>query len=134
MPWIEWYDNLAKPSWTPAPATIGLIWMLLYPVIVISFGFVFLKAFQGMVPRSLAVPFAINLVANLLFMPIFSGMRSVPLAAVDILIVWGTIIWCVVAVWPHFKSVAVAQGPYFVWVSIAMVLQMSITWMNWGKS
>ena len=134
MSWIEWYDNLAKPSWTPAPATIGLIWMLLYPVIVISFGFVFLKAFQGMVPRSLAVPFAINLVANLLFMPIFSGMRSVPLAAVDILIVWGTIIWCVVAVWPHFKSVAVAQGPYFVWVSIATVLQMSITWMNWGKS
>jgi len=134
MPWIEWYNNLAKPSWTPAPATIGLIWMLLYPVIVISFGFVFLKAFQGMVPRSLAVPFAINLVANLLFMPIFSGMRSVPLAAVDILIVWGTIIWCVVAVWPHFKSVAVAQGPYFLWVSIATVLQMSITWMNWGKS
>ena len=94
----------------------------------------FLKAFQGKGPRSLAVPFAINLVANLLFMPIFSGMRSVPLAAVDILIVWGTIIWCVVAVWPHFKSVAVAQGPYFVWVSIATVLQMSITWMNWGKS
>jgi tryptophan-rich sensory protein len=134
MLWIEWYDNLAKPSWTPAPATIGLIWMLLYPIIVISFGFVFLKAFQGKVPRSLAVPFAINLVANLLFMPIFSGMRSVPLAAVDILIVWGTIIWCLVAVWPHFKSVAVAQGPYFVWVSIATVLQMSITWMNWGKS
>ena len=134
MPWIEWYDNLAKPSWTPAPATIGLIWMLLYPVIVISFGFVFLKAFQGKVPRSLAVPFAINLVANLLFMPIFSGMRSVPLAAVDILIVWGTIIWCVVAVWPHFKSVAVAQGPYFVWVSIATVLQLSITAMNWGRS
>ena len=134
MSWNEWYDNLAKPSWTPSPATIGLIWMLLYPVIVISFGFVFLKVFQGKVPRSLAVPFAINLVANLLFMPIFSGMRSVPLAAVDILIVWGTIIWCLVAVWPYFKGVAVAQGPYFVWVSIAMVLQMSITWMNWGKS
>ena len=134
MSWNEWYDNLAKPSWTPSPATIGLIWMLLYPVIVISFGFVFLKVFQGKVPRSLAVPFAINLVANLLFMPIFSGMRSVPLAAVDILIVWGTIIWCLVAVWPYFKGVAVAQGPYFVWVSIATVLQMSITWMNWGKS
>ena len=134
MSWNEWYDNLAKPSWTPSPATIGLIWMLLYPVIVISFGFVFLKVFQGKVPRSLAVPFAINLVANQLFMPIFSGMRSVPLAAVDILIVWGTIIWCLVAVWPYFKGVAVAQGPYFVWVSIATVLQMSITWMNWGKS
>ena len=134
MTWIEWYDSLLKPSWTPSPSTIGLIWTILYPVILVSFGFVFLRAFQGKVPRMVAVPFAINLVANLLFMPIFSGMRNVPLAAADILIVWATIIWCVVAVWPHFKWVAVAQGPYFVWMSIATVLQLSITWMNWGKS
>lgn len=134
MTWIEWYNTLEKPSWTPSPGTIGLIWTLLYPVIVVSFGFVFLKAFQGKIPRMVAVPFAINLIANLLFMPIFSGMRSVPLAAADILIVWATIIWCVVAVWPHFKWVAVAQGPYFVWVSIATVLQLSITAMNWGRS
>ena len=133
MTWMEWYDNLAKPTWTPSPATIGLIWTILYPIIAVSFGFVFVRLFQGKVPRIVAVPFAINLVANLLFMPIFSGLRSVPLATVDILIVWATIIWCVVAVWPHFKWIAVAQGPYFVWVSIATVLQLSITWMNWGR-
>jgi tryptophan-rich sensory protein len=55
-----------------------------------------------------------------------------PLAAVDILVVWVTIIWMMVAVWKHYKWVAVAQVPYFVWVSIATVLQLSITWMNWG--
>jgi translocator protein len=133
MTWMQWYDNLAKPTWTPSPATIGLIWTLLYPVIVVSFGFVFLKAFHVKFPGFVTLPFAINLVANLLFMPIFSGMRSLPLAAADILIVWTTIIWCVVVIWPHFKWVAVAQGPYFVWVSIATVLQMSITAMNWGR-
>jgi len=41
MPWTEWYNSLAKPVWTPAPATIGLIWQILYPIILISFGFVF---------------------------------------------------------------------------------------------
>ncbi len=133
MTWMEWYDNLAKPSWTPSPSTIGLIWMILYPIILVSFGFVFVRAFQGKVPRMVARPFAINLIANLLFMPIFSGLRSVPLAAVDIVIVWATIIWCVVAVWPHYKWVALVQGPYFVWVSIATVLQLSITAMNWGR-
>ena len=30
MPWIEWYNSLAKPVWTPAPATIGLIWQILW--------------------------------------------------------------------------------------------------------
>ena len=34
------------------------------------------------------------------------------------------------AVWPHYRWVAAAQVPYFVWVSIATVLQLSITWMN----
>ena len=122
MPWIDWYNSLAKPSWTPAPSTIGLIWQILYPIILVSFGFVFVQAFQGKVPWWVAVPFAINLVANLMFMPIFSGLRNVPLAALDILVVW-----------PYYKWVAVAQVPYFGWVSIATVLQLSITWMNWGR-
>jgi tryptophan-rich sensory protein len=133
MTWMDWYNSLAKPSWTPAPSTISLIWMILYPIILISFGFVFVQAFRSKSPRIVAVPFAVNLVANLLFMPIFAGLRSVPLAAVDIVIVWATIIWCIIAVWRHYRLVAVAQGPYFVWVSIATVLQLSITAMNWGR-
>src|ERR1700693_2449160 len=115
MTWMEWYSSLAKPSWTPAPSTISLIWTSLYPIILISFGFVFVQAFRGKARRKVAVPLGVTLVANLLFMPIFSGLRSVPLAAVDIVIVWSTIIWCVVAVWPPHKWVAVVPGPYLLW-------------------
>jgi translocator protein len=100
MTWMEWYNNLAKPAWTPAPATIGLIWQILYPVIFISFGYVFVQTFRGKVGWLVALPFAINLVANLIFTPIQFGMRNLPLAAVDILVVWATIIWCVAAAWP----------------------------------
>jgi benzodiazapine receptor len=131
MTWIDWYNSLAKPSWTPAPSTIGLIWQILYPIILVSFGFVFVQAFRGKMPWWVAAPFAVNLVANLTFMPILAGLRNLPLASLDILIVWSTIIWMTVAIWPHYKWVAVAQMPYFVWVSIATVLQLSITWMNW---
>ena len=55
MTWMEWYDSLSKPSWTPAPSTISLIWTILYPVILVSFGFVFVQAFRRRVPN---VPFA----------------------------------------------------------------------------
>lgn len=134
MNWLDWYNALAKPSWTPSPGTISLIWTILYPIILISFGFIFVRVAQGKAPRSAALPFAINLVANLLFMPIFAGLRNVPLATVDIVIVWTTLVWCVVAVWPVYKWVAVAQAPYFAWVSIATVLQLSIAALNWGAS
>jgi tryptophan-rich sensory protein len=133
MTWMVWYDSLLKPWWVPAPWVISLIWTILYPVILVSFGFVFVQAFRGKLPWRVALPFVKNFVANLLFMPIFSGLRNVPLAAADIVIVWVTILWCMVAVWPHYRWVALAQGPYFVWVSIATVIQLSITWMNWGR-
>lgn len=133
MTWIEWYNSLEKPSWTPAPATIGLIWQILYPVIVISFGFVFVQAFRGKIGWIVALPFAINLIANLIFTPIQFGMRNLPLAAVDILLVWVTILWCMIAIWQHSKWVSLAQVPYLIWVSIATVLQLTMTIWNWGK-
>jgi tryptophan-rich sensory protein len=55
------------------------------------------------------------------------------LAAVDILVVWASILWLMVAVWPHFRWVSLVQIPYLIWVSLATVLQLSITIMNWGK-
>jgi tryptophan-rich sensory protein len=83
VPWLDWYQSLSKPAWTPAPRTIGLIWQILYPVIIATFGFVFVQAGRGRLPLLVALPFAINLVANLIFTPIQFGMRNLPLAAVD---------------------------------------------------
>ncbi len=57
-------------------------------------------------------------------------MRSLTLAAIDIVIVWATIVACIIAIWPHYKWVAIAQVPYFIWVSIATVLQLTITLWN----
>jgi benzodiazapine receptor len=132
MTWMDWYNALEKPAWTPEPSTIGLIWQVLYPVIVVTFSFVFVQAIRRKVPAMVALPFVVNLVANLLFTPIQFGLRNMPLATADILIVWATIVWMSMAVWEHHKWVAALQVPYFVWVSIATVLQLSITWMNWG--
>ncbi len=131
MPWTQWYDSLIKPSWTPEPSTIGLVWQCLYPIILITFVFIFAQAIRKKIPWMVALPFAINLIANIAFTPIQFGLRNLPLAAVDIVIVWATIIWMIAVSWKHYRWVAIAQVPYFIWVSIASVLQLSITWNNW---
>ena len=107
--------------------------MILYPIILVSFGFIFLQAMRGKISCKVALPFAINFVANLAYMPIFSGLRNVPLAGLDIVIVWTSIVWCVVAVWPVYRWVAIAQLPYFVWVSTATLIQLNIVAMNWSS-
>jgi tryptophan-rich sensory protein len=131
MTWMEWYDSLLKPSWTPEPATIGLMWQILYPIILITFGFVLVQAVRKKVPWKVALPFIINLAANLAFTPIQFGLRSLFLAAADIVVVWATIIWMMIAIWKYYRWVAIAQLPYLAWVSIATVLQLSISWSNW---
>lgn len=130
MDFMTWYQSLAKPAWTPDPATIGLVWQVLYPIILVTFGFVFVQAVRKKIDWRVALPFAINLVANLVFTPIQFGLRNLTLAALDILVVWVTILWMIAAVWKHYRWVAIAQLPYLIWVSIATVLQLSITWMN----
>ena len=131
MSWMEWYNSLVKPEWTPEPATIGLVWQILYPIILVTFGFVFIQAIRRKIPWRAAVPFALNLAANLAFTPIQFGLRSLLLAAADILLVWGTILWMMFAIWKFYRWIAVAQIPYLVWVSIATALQLSISWSNW---
>ncbi|MDG2282299.1 MAG: tryptophan-rich sensory protein [Longimicrobiales bacterium] len=133
MEFRDWYNALRKPSWTPEPEFIGLMWQIIYPIIIVTFGFVFLQAVRGNLPRTVALVFAINLAANLVFTPIQFGLRNLPLASIDILIIWGTIIWMVMSVWTFHRWIAFAQIPYFAWVSVASVLQLSITWMNRGS-
>jgi tryptophan-rich sensory protein len=130
MDWKQWYDSLDKPNWTPEPATIGFIWQCLYPVILVTFSYVFWKAIRREIPWQVALPFAINLFANLIFTRIQFGLRNLPLATLDILIVWITILWMIIAIWKHHPWIAFAQVPYFIWVSTATILQILITWNN----
>lgn len=128
--WRSWYDNLSKPSWTPSSQFIGTVWSILYPIILFSFGFVFLKAMKGEIPKKILLPLFINLGANLAFSPIQFGLKNLPLAALDILTVLGTIVWIMIAIWPYYKWVALAQIPYLTWVLVATTLQIQITLSN----
>ena len=130
MTFMDWYNSLAKPAWTPEPAFIGLMWQIIYPIIIVTFGFVFVQAARKKIPGPVVIPFLVNLVANLIFTPIQFGLRNLTLASIDILVVWGSIIWLVVAIWKYHRWIALAQAPYLAWVSTATVLQLSISWMN----
>ena len=130
MSWMQWYESLQKPAWTPEPGTISIIWQVLYPIILFSFSYVFLKAVRGKIPQAIALPFAVNLVANLAFMPILFGLRSLVLASFDIVVVLATIVWGMGMIWRYHRWVAIVQIPYLIWVAIATCLQLAITQMN----
>jgi tryptophan-rich sensory protein len=103
---------------------------VLYILIFASFGTVFYKVFTKQLPWIVALPFVLNLFFNFIFTPIQFGLRNNLLAAVDILLVLGTLIWAIYAIYPHVKWIAYIQIPYLLWVTFATVLQLTITYLN----
>lgn len=124
------YETWVQPFFAPPSWIFGPVWSVLYLIIAVSYGWVFYKIFQGDIPKLVAVPLVINLVANLSFTPVQFGLQNLPLASVVILIVLGTIIWSMWLMWSIERWFVYAQIPYLLWVSFATVLQLSITYLN----
>jgi benzodiazapine receptor len=125
-----WYAQLVKPFFAPPAAVFGPVWTVLYIIIVISFGFVLVQYLKRRLPFSVLLPFILNLVFNAAYTPIQFGLRNNALAAVDILLVLGSLVWALAIIWRRARWVAYANIPYLLWVSFATVLQLSITWLN----
>lgn len=126
-----WYASLVKPVFAPPAWLFAPVWTVLYILIAISFGRVFVMAWQKQIGLMIALPFILNIVFNLAFTPTQFGLQNNILAAIDIILVLATIVWAMVAIYPYAQWITYIQIPYLVWVSFATVLQLTITYLNW---
>ncbi|MFA6177448.1 MAG: TspO/MBR family protein [Candidatus Paceibacterota bacterium] len=137
----SWYSQLIKPTWAPPSWLFGPVWTFLYVLIAVSFGKVFWMAWQKQITLLVALPFLLNLIFNFAFTPLQFGLQNNFLAAVDILLVLGTLIWGMIAI--YFASqelvsvggssimwIVYIQIPYLLWVSFATILQLTVTFLN----
>ncbi len=124
------YSELLKPSWAPPSWIFGPVWTFLYILIAYSFGTVFYKLVTKQIPFVVALPFILNLIFNFSFTYFQFGLKNNTLAAIDILLVLGTLVWAMIAIFPHARWITYIQIPYVLWVSFATVLQLTITFIN----
>lgn len=130
MTTYSWYQKLKKPSWAPPAKVFGPVWTVLYLLIAISFGAVLMFSIQQTLPLIVVLPFVVNLMANLAFTPLQFTLKSNTLASIDIVIVLGSLLWAMTAIFPYAPWILYMQIPYLLWVSFATLLQLTITWMN----
>lgn len=139
----EKYQAFIKPDWAPPSWVFGPVWTILYGMIVVTFGAVFWKAYQGQIPWFVAMPFLLNLLGNALFTPLQFGLQSNVLASLDIVLVLITLLWALYGLYAfglttHIETgaspytwIIVANLPYLFWVIFATALQLTITYLNW---
>ena len=140
---IEHRDGQIKKASLEAVRTAANIAATLgSTVIAVSFGTVFYKAFTKQIPWIVALPFALNLIANVAFTPIQFGLKNNLLASADILLVLGTLVWALFAIYsfgltlhietgaPTYAWIVYANVPYLLWVAFATTVQFGITYLN----
>ena len=130
METLNWYSQLIKPSWSPPSWIFGPVWLVLYALIAISFGNVFLMFFQKKIPLIVVLPFILNIIFNFSFTALQFGLKNNLLASIDIILILATIIWAMVAIYPYARWVTYIQIPYLIWVLFATILQITITYLN----
>ena len=125
-----WYAQLSRPSFTPPDWTFGVVWPVLYVMMGIS---AFLVRNVGIdrpqVKVALGV-FALQLILNGLWTPIFFGLHLIGLALVEIVLMWAAILMTILTFWRVSKPAALLLLPYMLWVSFAVVLNASLFLLN----
>ena len=129
----NWYSQLLRPSFAPPSWLFGPVWTVLYAIIAVSFGTVFYKVFTKQIPWIVALPFALNLLFNLVFIPIQFGLKNNLIASIDILLFLVTLVWALYAIWnfsPDFRWIVYVNIPYLLWGMFATCVQLAITYLN----
>ena len=126
----DWYAGLQKPPGTPPNWLFGPVWVTLYGMIGAAFAIVWHFARPGTAKRIALSWFAVQLILNLAWTPVFFGLHQMFAALIVIVALWAAIATTII----HFgrlQSVgAVLLVPYLVWVSYATYLNAGYWYLN----
>ncbi len=126
----EWYAYLKKPSFTPPNWVFGPAWTTLYVLMGIALFLVWRKGISTPGVKVALIVFAIQLVINAIWTPVFFGLRSPGGGLIVIVALWITILFAIIRFIPISKTAGFLLFPYIAWVSFATALNLSIYRLN----
>lgn len=125
-----WYSHLNKPFFSPPNWLFGPVWTLLYILMGISLYLVWLKGFKAKKNRDAIAVFAVQLILNAVWSPVFFGYKNIFLALIIILFMLFYIVKTIAAFAKVDKTASYFLYPYLAWVSFATILNFSVWWLN----
>lgn len=126
-----WYASIRTPAWNPPNWLFGPVWTTLYAMIALA-GWLAWQAEVGPQRTRVLWLFAIQLVLNFAWSPLFFKLHQPGLAAIEIVFLWVAIGAFTVMAWDVSRMSSLLFIPYWAWVSFAAVLNITIWHMHRG--
>jgi tryptophan-rich sensory protein len=124
-----WYATLAKPSWTPPRAAFPIVWPILYFLMAISVWLIWEAPPSSLRTLALAA-FAIQLLLNAVWSPIFFGNHNLLAGLIVILLLVVAIaVTIATAIKVNYFAAALLL-PYLAWILFAAALNGRIVSLN----
>ncbi len=124
-----WYAELQKPAWTPPSWVFGPVWSALYLMMAFAAWAVWRREGWPGARLPLAL-FAVQLVLNGAWSPVFFGARAIGPAFVLIVVLWCAILATLVLFWRVLAGAGALLVPYLAWVSYAAALNFALWRLN----
>lgn len=125
----DWYERLVKPTWRPPNRLFAPVWTVLYFTIAISGWLVWREAGFAGAALPLAI-YALQLVLNAAWTPLFFGLHRPELGFIDIVLIWLSIIATMALFFPIDAVAALLLLPYLAWITFAAALNFAVWRLN----
>ncbi len=129
-----WYAALAKPALTPPGWIFGPVWITLYTLMGVALYLIWRQKITTNSARKSKVfslrVFAVQLILNAIWTPIFFGAHRIDIALVVIIALLTSIVWTMMLFFKQSRAATYLLIPYLLWVSFATYLNYAFWMLN----
>lgn len=125
-----WYFALKHPDWKPPDPYFGVIWSVIFTLCAVSAGLAWRSAQSAEHKKRVVVLFGANAFLNILWSALYFKLQRPDWAVFEVVFLWLSIMLLVMGLWRLSKKASCLLIPYWVWVSVATVLNIETVKLN----
>tara|TARA_B100000941_G_C28281098_1_gene436535 strand:- start:116 stop:580 length:465 start_codon:yes stop_codon:yes gene_type:complete len=121
-----WYSQIIQPFYSPPSWVFGPVWTTLY----IFMSMAIWLNWVAFKEKRILIIYFVHLFFNAIWSVIFFGFHEILLAVFDLIIILIFIIWLMKIYYKNNKLSFLLMIPYLLWSSYALILNVSIFYLN----
>lgn len=125
-----WYQNLAKPAWTPPDELFPIVWTIIYALITVSSITAWRAARNGNEALNVISLFALNAFLNISWSLLFFRFQRPDWAFVEVTLLLASILALIVYCGRFSRKASLLLVPYLAWVALAAALNWEVMQLN----